>query len=84
MKSITIHQLDDTLASRIQEEANKTGHSINKTVKRLLAESLGITIKPKKKNDFSEFYGVWSDKEAKEFNKIIEDSFERIDPEDWK
>ena len=30
------------------------------------------------------FCGVWSKEEADTFEKIIEESFERIDPEDWK
>jgi len=82
MKSITIHQLDDTLASRIQDEADRTGLSLNKTVKQLLAEALGISRK-KKKNDFSKFAGTWTEEEYREFEKNTED-FERIDPEEWK
>jgi len=40
--------------------------------------------KSKKKGDLSRFSGVWTKKEADEFNKIIEEEFERTDPEDWK
>lgn len=84
MKSITIHQLDNTLAARIQERADKNGLSLNKTIKNLLAEALGINQNvKKKKNDFSEFYGVWSEKDLKEFEKNTAD-FERIYHEDWK
>lgn len=82
MKSITIHQLDNTLASLIQQEANRTETSLNKTIKRLLEKALGIS-QEKKKSDFSEFCGVWTDEEYKEIEKNLED-FERIDPEDWK
>ena len=83
MKSITIHQLDNTLASLIKQESNRTGLSLNKTIKKLLEKALGISHE-KKKADFSEFSGVWTKEEADHFDKTIEDYFERIDPEDWK
>lgn len=37
-----------------------------------------------KKSNFSEFFGKWSKKEAEEFDKVIEDAFEQINPEGWK
>lgn len=41
-------------------------------------------LKKTKKSDFSEFLGVWTEEEADEFDAIIEDAFEQINPEDWK
>lgn len=38
----------------------------------------------KGKSDFSQFLGLWTPKEAEEFNKRIDDMFERIDPEMWQ
>lgn len=43
MKSITIHNVDDPLDRLLQERAKSQGMSLNKTIKFLLAESLGIT-----------------------------------------
>jgi plasmid stability protein len=84
MKSITIHNLDDPLNALIREKAKTEGLSLNNTIKKLLAEALGL--EPKKgtgrEKDFRDLFGVWSNKERQEFNKRISD-LERIDQEDW-
>ena len=84
MKSITIHGLDDPLDGLIREKAKSEGISLNKTIKKMLEESLGV--KPKnpedRKKDFLDLFGIWSEKDAEEFDQSIKD-FERIDPEDW-
>lgn len=82
MKSITVHNLDNELHNGIKEHAQMYGLSLNKTIKKLLKKSLGIST-TKKKNDFSKFVGVWSDKEFKEFEKNTQ-QFEVIDEEEWK
>ncbi|MEK7534730.1 MAG: hypothetical protein AAB600_05395 [Patescibacteria group bacterium] len=83
MKSITIHGLDNELYTLLRSQATSQGFSLNKTIKQLLQKSLGLTHRPVKKNDFSEFFGVWSKKEANQIEKALED-FEKIDEEDWK
>ncbi|OGM20400.1 hypothetical protein A2714_01640 [Candidatus Woesebacteria bacterium RIFCSPHIGHO2_01_FULL_38_9] len=40
--------------------------------------------KKTKRADFSDLSGVWTKKEADEFDRIIEDAFEKVDSEDWK
>ncbi len=82
MKSITIHNLDTELARHIEAEARAKGLSLNKTIKNLLSKSLGLH-KKQVKNDFSEFFGTMSAKEARIIDKALEDS-ERIDDEDWQ
>lgn len=82
MKSITIHNLDNTLAKLLKEEADQNETSLNQTIKRLLQQSLGVS-KQLKKHDFSEFRGVWNRKEFDEFENSIKD-FERIDSQDWR
>jgi len=49
-------------------------------------ESLLKTAKSvnKKKNSFKDFAGILTIKEADEMSRIIEDSCEKINPEDWK
>lgn len=85
MKSITIHGLDDMLARQLQKQSRAWGQSLNKTIKQLLRHSLGITEQKKSypKNDFSEFFGKWTTRDAKEFEKNV-DVFEKVDPEDWQ
>jgi hypothetical protein len=85
MKSITIHGIDDPLAELIKSKARSEGLSVNKTVKRLLEDSLGV--KPRKKDtnrgDFEEFCGIWSSSELVEFEKDTKD-LRNIDHEDWQ
>lgn len=82
MKSITIHDLDETMDKLIRQRAQAQETSLNKTIKELLRNSLGISKKQLKKNRFDKFYGIWSKKEGEEFEKAIRD-FEKIDKEDW-
>lgn len=85
MKSITLHKIDGPLAELIKSKARSEGLSINKTVKKILEESLGV--KPKSggafRNDFEEFFGIWSEMELAEYNERAGD-FNKIDPEDWQ
>lgn len=84
MKSITVHGLDDPLDRLIREKACQDGVSLNKTIKKLLAESLGLTsAEPTNhRNDFLDLFGVWSAEDKREFDNNIKD-FSRIDTEDW-
>ena len=75
MKSITIHNLDDPLEKLLQERARNQGMSLNKTIKSLLAESLGI--RPKQpaghKDEFMDLFGSWSAAEARSFRQAVKD-----------
>ena len=71
MKSLTIHQLDDTLYSRLSDLAQKEGLSLNKLVKKLLRSSLGIDPVPRKKIDLSYIVGSMTEREAKEFDENL-------------
>jgi len=84
MKSITIHGLDDPLDTLIRQRAKKNKTSLNKTIKQLLAEALGLKQDDQDNNnkDFQDLSGVWTKKEAIEFIKNTED-FEKIDEADW-
>lgn len=84
MKSITIHNLDDPLERLLQVRAKSQGMSLNKTIKSLLAEALGIRQNKtlNNKNEFMDLFGSWSAAEARSFLKAIHD-FEKIDAKDW-
>ena len=85
MKSITIHGLQDPLDSLIRKQATKQGLSLNKTIKKLLAESLGL--KSKKEVDhrmeFMDLFGVWTEEDLEEFSRAVQD-FEEIDEGEWQ
>ncbi len=85
MKSITIHNLDDSLEAMIQERAREEGLSLNKTVKKLLRKALGLEPDGNgdRKADFAPFCGVWSKADAADFEKKTED-LRKVDPRDWQ
>jgi len=85
MKSISIHGLDDVLDEKIKEKALRQGTSLNKTIKRLLEEAIGL--KPKdteeRRQEYADLFGLWSAKDLKDFNESIRD-FDQIDEKDWQ
>lgn len=85
VKSITIHNLDDSLEAMIAERARKEGLSLNKTVKLLLRKALGLDPAggTEKKGDFSELCGVWSKGEKAEFDRSTKD-LRRVEQRDWQ
>ena len=59
---------------------------MNKTVIAILEEGLGLCdgeSKRIRREDFDEFCGVWSEKEADEFDGLLAEQ-RRIDPEMWE
>jgi len=85
MSTMTIRGLDELTIKALKEKARKEGTSVNAALVKLLQEELGL--KKKKRtiahNDLDHLAGTWSDKDYKEFQKIIKD-FETIDKTIWK
>lgn len=85
MKSITIHGIDEPLAELIKSKARSEGLSMNKTIKKLLEECLGV--KPCDRNtnrgEFEKFCGIWSKTDLNEFEKKT-NALRKIDDEDWQ
>lgn len=84
MKSITVHGIDERTEKLIKKRAKSEDTSVNKVMKGLLAEALGIG-KNKKDNreEFLDLFGVWTEEEGKQFFEAIKD-LETVHPEDWK
>ncbi len=82
MKSITVHKLDAELYAQLQKEAKSEGLSLNKLVKKILRRSLGLDPIPRKKIDFSDFVGSWSEEELASFEKLTMD-FDQIELNEW-
>ena len=85
MKSITIHQLNDTVSRMIEARAKSAGQSLNKTVKTLLEQSLGMRPPEDRRHadDFAEFLGVWGNSDLKEFERCTE-AIRSVEDEDWR
>jgi hypothetical protein len=84
MKSITIHNIDEPLDRLLQKRAKSQGLSLNKTIKSLLAESLGIKQKKRSAHgeEFMDLFGSWSASDARAFMRCVK-NFDKIDAEDW-
>lgn len=84
MKSITVHAIDDRLYQRIKGHSERLGLSLNKTIKTILSEKLGVSRNlPDHRDEFMDLFGTWTREEYEEFQRNVED-FERIDEEDWR
>ena len=84
MTSITIHGLDESLAALIRAKARAEGASLNRTIKRLLEDALGVRPSARKhRGDFEKFCGMWSKAQAAEFDKAVGD-LEKIDQDEWR
>ena len=85
MKSITIHGLTDQLDRLIRKRAQKHGLSLNKTIKKILENSLGVKKESysDQREDFMDLFGSLTMDEKKELNSLIKD-FDTIDEEDWR
>lgn len=85
MGSITIHNVDEHLAALLKKRADEAGTSVNRTVKRLLEQALGLKPRPDggNRHEFAAFLGVWSDEELSQFNSATAD-LEAVDDADWR
>ncbi len=86
MKSLTIHGIDDVLDRKLKVRSKNNHMSLNKTIKSLLSESLGVSSRkpePDHSDDFAGFLGKWSKDEVAQQNKSLEYS-RCVSMEDWK
>lgn len=85
MSTLTVHALEPRVEKRIRSKAKREGQSLNRTIKKLLAESVGVSSSPQAdhRDDFVEFLGEWNDQDAETFQNAVAD-FEKIDPSDWQ
>lgn len=74
MKTITLRHLSPPLSRLLQRRALKErSKEPNKTAIRVMEESLGLAAIPKQKrhHDLDRFAGLWSEKEAHEFDRLV-------------
>jgi hypothetical protein len=83
MGSITIHELDEALDTRLTQESRRAKKSKNQLVKDLLSGSLGLRTDGAFADDYREFCGLWSESEYAAFYAAQEDN-SRVDEEDWR
>lgn len=84
MRSITIHDLDPSIAALVKQRARDEGLSLNRTLKLLLEEALGVRPAAQKhRAHFEKFCGMWTKAQAAEFDRTVAD-LGTVDPADWR
>ncbi len=87
MSSITLHDLEDSLYAMLKQKARREGKSMNRAIKELLAEAVGLKKKDVKGGDrkdvYSELCGATSRGELRKMEEA-EKEFEVINEKDWK
>lgn len=80
---MTIHALDPDVERRVRQKAREEHKSLNETLKELLAEAVGVRpAQARRRHDFSEFRGVWTEEDAGNFEEATGDT-RKVDPRDW-
>ena len=71
--------------SSYRKKAEEEGISLNKTIKRLLRQALGLkeSVQPDHREEFRDLFGIWSDEDACELANYVE-AFEKVDASDWE
>ncbi len=84
MKTLSLRGIEDELADALKKKAQQTGTSINKTVLKLIRESIGLEKKKLTRvyHDLDQLAGTWTKKDEREFKKKTE-FFHKIDEEIW-
>lgn len=84
MTSITIYDIDESMETLIRKRAKEEGLSLNKTIKKLLKQALGLNNnKPDNNENYSNLFGTWDEKDVKAFQETIRE-FEQMDMKKWK
>jgi hypothetical protein len=85
MKSLSLRGIHEDLSENLKKLSQKEGISLNKTVLKLLEDSVGIKRKRRFNvyRDLDDLAGTWSSREEKEFKDKIH-FFEIVDKDLWK
>ncbi len=87
VKALTVRNLPPEVAKAIREKAKKERRSLNQTVVSLLEEATGARPrdrKPTVHHDLDHLFGIWTKREADEFDSDLKESRSAIDPRDWE
>ncbi len=85
-KLLTIGQLDTTVTEWIEQEAQRTGMTVEDVVRNLIYRGLEVERQKARRqryHDLDALAGTWSDEEADEFRNAIAD-LNQTDPTLWQ
>jgi len=82
VKHLTIRNVPDDLAERLEHEKRERGRSLNQTVLDLLSHAVGLQPGQGRSNGLEAFAGTWSRDEVEELERALT-STRQIDDELW-
>ena len=82
MKALTIRNVPESVARRLEIEKGRRGTSLNQTVLELLAQALGLSGRPIH-NGLAALAGGWTEDDVAAMDEATE-IFDRVDPELWR
>jgi plasmid stability protein len=83
MRYLTIRNVPDALARRLEVEKRARGRSLNQTVLDLLAQALGLADGGRRSNGLAALAGTWSAQEVAELESALRFT-EELDAELWR
>jgi hypothetical protein len=84
MKSISVHGIDNDILKAVEERARSEGRSVNRIVKDLMAQALGMGEKEAdRRHDLADLCGVWTEADEAEFKEATAD-LEETETGDWR
>lgn len=85
VKTMTIRNVPPDVSAWLGSVAEAHRASLNSTVVAILTSAAFPKRKSatEAKRDMSDLFGAWSDKEADDFNKTIDEAFGKIDAASW-
>lgn len=83
MRHLTIRNVSDDLAHRLEDEKRARGGSLNQTVLDLLSQALGLDIGGQRSNGLKALAGTLSTREVEELEAALRFT-EEIDEELWR
>jgi len=83
MRHLTIRNVPEALARRLDEEKRARGRSLNQTVLELLGQAVGLSAASRRSNGLAAQAGTWSAADVAEAEEALRFT-EEVDPELWR
>lgn len=83
MKTMTIRNIPDDVATWLSDQAAASRMSVNQTTVAVLVSAARPQV-ARKRRDLSGIFGTWKREDAARFDHTIQEAFGTVNPADWK